>query len=638
MSTTDRAFRPDIQALRGIAVLGVLFYHARLGFLSAGYLGVDIFFVISGFLITRMVAEGVDAGDFRFSAFYLRRARRLLPAAYVTFLLTAMAAPFLLTAPEMADFRGQLLGSLSFTANLVLRHQAGYFGGAAELKPLLHIWSLSLEEQYYFLLPGLLVFLPRRFWLSGVSIAFFASLFLCLNRLGRDSTFYLFETRAWELMLGSLGALAGQRGAVQRFLRAAFWPALFGMASLLVFKLGNYHPGPAAVLITCATLVVLLRAHPLLMRGPVIVLLAWVGDLSYSLYLVHWPLFAYLNNVWVGESSIEPSLDLRLAMLGLSFVLAYVLNRFVETPIRHLGNVSPVRFLVPVLAVSACLLLLPYSPPFTRPAKIDYSELRRVNYGLHERCEFPEKFSSIPECRTSERPRILVWGDSYAMHLVPALLAGQETPPALVQATRSGCGPFLDVAPGLNPNWARSCLSFNDSVLSYLKTAQSVDVVVLSSPFEHYTNPDEFLLTRDGRRLSAGVEEASASLRQTVRTIRALGKRVVVVAPPPSNGADVGRCLERIDNGLPVIGMSDRCQISVDTYHRYRGKVLDFLAALRQEVTVIDFDDDLCDASHCVTQRAGTLIYRDGGHLSHAGAALIGKETRLLEQVMKQAR
>ena len=214
-SSPKTSTRIDIQALRGLAVLLVVFYHARLGPPVAGYLGVDIFFVISGFLITGLVRKSIERGDFSFTQFYFRRAKRLLPAAYVTFLVTVLCAPVILGSEELNDLVAQVVGAVTFTANIVLWQQAGYFEGPAELKPLLHVWSLSIEEQYYFLLPASLVLIPRRFWLPAAIATAALSLALCIvgGYWKPIATFYLLPTRAWELAIGSIGALVIHRHA-----------------------------------------------------------------------------------------------------------------------------------------------------------------------------------------------------------------------------------------------------------------------------------------------------------------------------------------------------------------------------------------------------------------------------------------
>ncbi|MDG2571002.1 acyltransferase, partial [Vibrio parahaemolyticus] len=174
-----REFRADIQALRGIAVLLVVIYHANVGLFPAGYLGVDIFFVISGFLITGLIKTHLEEGRFSFREFYYRRAKRLLPAAYTVIALTTIAAPFFLSDIGLQEFKFQVLGAITFTGNIALWLQSDYFAQAAETKPLLHVWSLAIEEQYYLLLPAFLLATPARLWLRVVGLLLVISLALC---------------------------------------------------------------------------------------------------------------------------------------------------------------------------------------------------------------------------------------------------------------------------------------------------------------------------------------------------------------------------------------------------------------------------------------------------------------------------
>jgi peptidoglycan/LPS O-acetylase OafA/YrhL len=650
LSNPQGKLRDDIQALRGFAVLLVVFYHAKLSFLSAGYLGVDIFFVISGFLITRMIKEGIEKGSFRFSDFYFRRAKRLLPAAYVTFLVTALLAPLFLTSSELRDFRAQLAGAVTFTGNIALWRQSGYFEGAAELKPLLHVWSLAIEEQYYFLLPAMLVLIPRRFWLGAGVAIFVASLVLCLVMVQTEAaaTFYLLPTRAWELTIGSIGALMASGDRLGRFLKLAFWPALAVLVVLPFAPIGSYHPGPDALLICLATLVLILRKHPLLSERAAMRRLSKIGDISYSLYLVHWPLFAVFNNIWISDPGNEQPLGIRVGLIGLSLLLAYLLNRYVEEPMRRLEVRNTARALGRAIAASLGLVLVTSGVTHAGESAKDYAQIRRVNHGFNVACAFKTDFAPIPECRNSEKPEMLIWGDSFAMHLVPGILGSGSNTPPVVQATRPVCGPLLGVAP-INDMyklaWAESCLAFNKSVVSYLQETDSIKTVVLSSPFSQFVDKEGHLLKRDERDgthriVDAGVVEAVQGLKRTVDAVRALGKRVVVVSPPPASGFDIGRCTERLETELPILGVNHECRIDVNAYRKERAAVLEFLAALPQKagVQVISFDSYLCDSGTCRTYVDGTFIYRDRGHLSHEGSVFMANAVSLVEKINQVAR
>jgi peptidoglycan/LPS O-acetylase OafA/YrhL len=427
-STSPKVLRTDIQSLRGFAVLVVLLFHAKLSLFRAGYLGVDVFFVISGYLITTLVRDGLGRGDFSLREFYYRRAKRLLPAAYVVFGVTALAAPFLLNEPELLDFREQLLGALSFAANIVLWRQSGYFEGAADLKPLLHVWSLSLEEQYYFVLPALLLLLPRRRWFAVLLAAVTASLAGYFVLEGRDSTFFLLPTRAWQLGLGTLGALVSPTERGVKLLRIAFWPAIVLLVLVPTIAPLPGSPSIGNLLASVATLVVLLRQHPGWGAVRPARVLSWVGDRSYALYLVHWPLFAFLDNAWFGQRDPSPPLALRLTVLLTAVPLAYLLHRFVEQPAHYATLPRRSDFVWCAALSSVVLLVIALALPRVHPPARDYASIRRINYGFGATCEFTTDFSPIPQCRNSESPELLVWGDSYAMHLVPGLAADSSSP------------------------------------------------------------------------------------------------------------------------------------------------------------------------------------------------------------------
>lgn len=643
MGNYQEKFRLDIQALRGFAVLAVVFYHARIGVFSAGYLGVDIFFVISGFLITNLVKQAIENGSFRFSEFYIRRIKRLLPAAYVTFLVTAALAPIFLTKTGLADFQKELRGAISFTANLALLKQSGYFVEAAEVKPLLHTWSLSVEEQYYAILPTLLVFVARRFWFGAVLLILLGSLITCFLYQDSKAAFYLLTTRAWELMLGSVGAFYKADDRTTRIFKFAFWPALVALVLLPFIQTDNSYPGLETLLICLATIIVILSKHSVLAKGVAPHGLSKIGDLSYSLYLVHWPLFAFFHCIWFTETGADNPVAISLVVIALSLGLAYLLNRFVENPCRQVEITSKSRLLGSVLAASLGLILASNSLRYATASTVDYAHIMQYVAGFKYTCDFRTEFMPITDCRNSDRPDILVWGDSYAMHLIPGILeAGGQS---VAQATKAVCAPLLGIAAllerdGYGQAWAKTCIRFNESVLAYLQRQGSPHTVVLASPFFQIA-PNKVKLFRKMENtgayqiVPAGSEEAVNGLSQAISALKTLGKRVVVVAPPPSGGFDVGRCLERITSHLPIFGVSEDCSISAKAYHLNRTAIIDTLmrVATQTDVKLIRFDDYLCDSQHCQTYIDGIFIYRDRGHFTYEGSKYLAKAISLTEQI-----
>lgn len=559
-----------------------------------------------------------------------------------------MSAIFL-TQSEARDFVRQLIGAVTFTGNIALWLQTGYFEWPANLKPLLHVWSLSIEEQYYMLLPAALVLTPRRYWLPATALLLILSLALCFAFASSkpSATFYLLPTRAWELALGSLAALLPVKPQRHKLLSWLVWPAAVLLIWIPAYPSGILQPWFDAAIVCSATLAVILARHPAFQRSPALWPLARIGDFSYSLYLVHWPLFAFANNAYVSTVPMPVNLGLLAVALG----LGYALYRYVELPLRQAPMVPSKRTLGTMLGASIALVLISAGvTKFFAPA-IDYAGVRRGNYGIGPECQFETIFRLTPVCSNSRAPTILVWGDSYAQHLVPGILASAAL--GLAQATKANCGALDGLAPVgerdyLQP-WGRECLQFNQSVLDYLTTAGSVEYVVLSSAFGQYLGGKTWmrnlnLLRSDSGEVvevEPGMSLAIERLRVTVTKLRAMGKRVVVVAPPPSSGFNVGQCLELKASGKVFLGADgDACCISVPAYRQQRARVREFLAKLPAEaaVNVVGFEDVLCSAQTCETELDGVFLYRDGGHLSVEGSKLVGIRMGLGERLLAAAR
>ena len=635
--------RADIQALRGWAVLLVVLHHAHLlppG--DAGYLGVDIFFVISGFVITQLLIREMQSGQFSFARFYARRARRLLPAAYVTFLAAAAVAPFFLLSDELRFLMHQELGALTFTANVVLWAQTGYFAPEAQFKPLLHTWSLAIEEQFYLLWPLALAWVPRKWWAAFALAGFGASLLLCLvlNAWKPGVAFYMLPTRAWELGLGCIGALAWRRQEFAwKHWHWLLWPAAAIVALLPMVQLPLPRPGVAEALACTATLVLLMQRGAGAPRW--LAPLARVGDMSYALYLVHWPLFSFAANASISEAGAAT----RVGLVAAAFLLAAALHMGVEEPGRRLRWNNRATLLA---AAGAGALVALFAVGVSALTQGDSEALafRRSNTGLSDACMGQERFTDAPDCRYGEHPRMLLFGDSTAMHLADALRASSDG--GFVQATKTVCGPLLGMSiyrmhDEFNRQWAKGCLQFQQSVLAWLAHQPGIEVVVLASSNQQYLSGS--LISSEGADIDAGPDArggiAAGRLAAMAQALHAMGKRVVIVESIPTAGFDVGRCLAlRLEKRVVLGAPTADCSIDRTAWESAAATArgINEEAARASGVPLVRLADTLCDSVRCRATAEGVPLYQDGGHLSHAGSEWLGRHMQLYSRLWSAAR
>ncbi len=618
--------RVDIQALRGAAVSFVLLDHAGIWPFRNGYLGVDVFFVISGYLITGIISRDMQAGDFNFGGFYARRARRILPAAYVTIVLTAIGAIWFVNPSEMRALGDQIAGAFTYTINFVLLAQSGYFDAAAAYKPLLHLWSLAVEEQFYIFFPLFLYVVPARRWLPAVAALTVVSLIACLvaAQNHHETAFYLLPTRAWELGLGGLGALLPE-GTGRRIASVAFWPSVAALPMLAVWSTGLPHPGVDALLICVASLVIILANEERVAESLPSRVLGRIGDVSYSLYLVHWPIVVFLQSAYMGPVPLW----LRLAALILSALLAVAMYFGVERPFLRTARLSP-RLVAGGIAASALVASTPFVPAAVYGSTPDYAYLTRPNYGLDRACD-SQTFKPAPPCLTSAHPEIMIWGDSYAMHVVTGI-AEQVGSQGIVQATFSACPSLLGEAPEVKrladpEGWARKCIAFNRSVLEYLTQTPSITTVVLASAYGPLAQGLQEMLSEnpDGALVRRHPDAAYLidKLGHTVQAVMQLGKKVLVIGPPPDTGDQATPCIERRTSGKIVFGPDPRCFVSkanVDANFVTLNLALDQVRDL-YGAKVARIADALCFDGYCHGYLDGVLIYRGDGHLTYAGSS-----------------
>lgn len=643
-----RGLRTDIQVLRAIAVLSVLAFHFDVPGWHKGFLGVDIFFVISGYLMSGVILREQDEGRFRMGHFYLRRARRLLPAAFATLLCTTLAAPFILTPSMLADYSLQLLGATTFSANIMLWWQSGYFDGEAISKPLLHTWSLALEEQFYFLLPLVLCLCKARWRLWAIVALLIASATACWMQVGADpsGTFYLLHTRAWELLIGAVCAWPARRGRTWQPTFDTAWISLPLIGLAMVHGFDPVHPRGEAWVVCLSTAALILAPSRLLQSdAPWMPPLRWIGDRSYSLYLVHWPLIALARSVWIEGTPPLVQAGLVLA----SFVLAHGAYVWIEQPLRGMTSARALGlrllwFILPLAAASGMMWIKLHPPTQHTSPAIDWRTALQPNYGFARRCDQERDFKPHPECQSSAHPRTLVWGDSYAMHLVPALLASAP-PGGIVQATRSSCAPLLDMArrmPNEPSHRSTRCLSFNASVLNHLRQAPHIEYVVISARWQYlFTDP---VFDARGRLASPSAETVAGSLGRTLQRLHAMGKKVILVSPPASAGPQVnlGLCAERRALGLWTVSPSTdaQCGFPQALHVARHTEVLSMLtqAAGAQGAPLIRIDDATCPQGHCQALIDNMPLYRDAGHLSRDGSRRLGLHMDLASIIEDRAR
>ncbi|KXK49010.1 acyltransferase family protein, partial [Nitrosomonas europaea] len=613
-------------------------------FFSHGYLGVDVFFVLSGYLITTSILEDLDKGDFSFMQFYLRRAKRLLPALYSTLLVTTVLAYVLLTPGELKNYTNQLLGSLVFVANIILPTQIGYFAAEAEGTPLLHIWSLSLEEQYYFTLPLLFFLSYRRWHLFALIVLFTGSLALCLAwtssqesppflwrfaDIGRDDwAFYLFPTRAWELLAGSICAWVMLHQKDLTVPPIIKWICLVTIFVTVSWGFDSVHPRGNALMVVIATAFLVIGSDKWLPKSTLTYSIEKIGDWSYSIYLVHWPLFVFAYVVFLEQIPFF----VKGILIFISIAIGYVQYRYIENPFRYhwqrpAKNIWQVISLTSfaLLLISVVVLSLSLGNPSNTVDKIN--EIRKTNYGLSEKCEgsFDNGYVKS-ECMLGNVSHIAVWGDSFAMHLVPGLAIRNQN---LVQLTKSVCGPIVGLAPiagNHNLNWAKECLSSNQQALELIVNSKDITHVILSSAFRQYFDVDGGKFLIGTKLVDIDADLAYQYLVKTINALRNAGKEPILVSPPPRAGFNVGACLERQDRNL--FYARDDCRIKKNEYLSYDFSVNKMLSRVQEEtnIRIVWLRDWLCDDQWCKTQIGDKYIYRDSGHLSIEGSiALLRK-------------
>ncbi|MGP8258848.1 MAG: acyltransferase family protein [Acidobacteriaceae bacterium] len=657
-------YRTDIDGLRAIAVLSVVLFHAGVAAMPGGFVGVDIFFVISGYLIGAHIYRDVSRGRFSLASFYRLRAKRILPALFCLLLFCYLVSVILLTPVELKLFDEYAVTSVFSVSNIFAWWKADYFAVGTEQNPLLMTWSLGVEEHFYLFFPLLLLLfarmgrpqgerLRRRLFRAMLAVAVLSfSLSLAGTRTYPTAAFYLLPTRAWELAVGVLMAIheatANGRGAVHNLYGGTRWcdlRSMIGVAAIafavVSYGTTTYFPGAAALAPVLGAALILSSPGSWLNRR----LLSsrpfrWVGLVSYSWYLWHWPLLSFARIC--ADHPISTGKALGVVLLALVF--AWLSYRFVEQPFRH--STTPTATLLRRYAVAGVLVALPgvvmigmQGLPQRFPALAAQDVMLD---SLSHPCVLDVIPASSQECLpvADGRPAVALVGDSHAEALSSQLneLAGASGM-RLLRLIHTSCPPLLGVAAStIDATAYRSCLQFNQAAQRLILDDPTVHLVVLAGlwagPMEFFPKGNGYLSAGQQAPISQQQSDANfeEGLDAMIAPLRRAGKRVILLQDYESLRFDPVRrvsaymipargWIARLFTGesrVPGLATSD------EMYVQENASAASILSqvAVREDADIFDTRSQLCSGTACTFYRQNTLLYHDTNHLTPSGAQL----------------
>lgn len=638
-------YRKDIDGLRSIAVSLVVLHHAGFGFLPGGYVGVDVFFVISGFLITGIIYQKVQRGEFSFSEFYIRRIRRLMPALFAMIFVTSVFAFILLFPSDLERYGWSLLWVSAYLGNFFFwREYGGYFAENTQEAPLLHTWSLAVEEQYYLIWPFYII-LGIRFLgfkafgalsIAGFLFAIFFSEWATQNTIG--AAYYLLPTRFFELLMGSLLAIFWKQIPTIRSVITNDVLSIAGLlaicASAVFLTPTSSFPGYNALypVVGSALLIFSGRSSPgivnrMLSFQPFV----FIGLISYSLYLWHWPIFAYLT-----YAAIELNLLIQLLAVGLSVLFAYLSWRYVETPFRKqqghsLAHVSFNLLAKPMLAIIALVAVIisfdGLKPRFDSDLLLMDEALNSRPHALRTACHSPSRRFDVPptdECifgavENGEAIDGFLFGDSHANHVVGFLEVIAEDSGHVVQDySMDQCPPIFDFSWGRTSQVANACYERNALAKQYIESNQ-FEFVVLSAS---WPNLDSQRVFKDGERVLSREERAAIiedRLRTTLASIIDSGAIPILMDDVPSIIDGDPRC--------PIKQLAFDSELLCETVRIDNVEMESLFDQFENEfpsIVRVSPGDLFCSELDCELSVRGIPVFHDADHLNMVASRELG--------------
>lgn len=633
------SYRADIDGLRALAVLGVVLFHAFPSMAVGGFVGVDVFFVISGFLISTLLYEGNDRGGFSVVDFYDRRIRRIFPALLATLVAVLAFGWFALLDDEYAQLGKHSFAGAVFLSNFALWREAGYFDIDSQLKPLMHLWSLAVEEQFYLVWPVILM-IALKFKLPILRLSVIiatASLALNLGLIWQhpSATFYMPFTRFWELLAGAILAYISlyQRAALEQKLnRAVAGVPLYHLLSVSGFALiavamqididQRYFPGAWALLPVMGTVFIIAAGQKGILNARILShkTAVWIGLISYPLYIWHWPLLSYLRIV---ESGTAPAIY-RLIAVFLAFALAYLTYIFIEKPVRQ----GRVRYAAGMLFTSMMLVgafgfIVHQKAGFpNRPMPVSQEQLQSFKWdstrNIDARCvtKFNMEQSQLAYCLADDleaRPDVAVIGDSHSNQMFWALrdYYRQKGQNLIGLGGPGGCMPFYggSTISGL-------CEKSMDDILALIAHTPSIKTVILGARASYISDMEQF----------------KKILLNSFVKFKALNRTVVFVLDAPEIGFDPKRCMDARRFRIGTDSASESCNIprkKIEAAQKAYRETVFTAAEGFSNVQLLDLPALMCDDTLCWGKREGMILYRDTNHLSVWGTQYIGEHVRL---------
>ena len=619
-------YRADIDGLRALAVSAVIAFHLAPHALPGGYLGVDMFFVLSGFLITSIIWSEIQSGNFSLAQFYERRLRRIMPALLIVLIATSVLSLFILLPADLTGYGKSLLATLGFVANIYFWRDTNYFARAAEEKPLLHIWSLGVEEQFYFLFPLILIAVAhfrRSATLLVVLFLTLASLMLNVVLIkvgGANPAFFLLPSRAWELGFGATLALLPLYTKLAQT-RVIVATSAAGMG-LIIFALSSRYPIhellPAALpavigtglLIWCGANASQSPVNSALSMQPAV----FLGKISYSLYLWHWPIIVFMRYYLVRELTLQ---EILLA-LTLMIALAVLTWKFVEEPFRRrlsfkwIGSFTLTSSLL--IGAFATSLILMNGFPSRLPA-----DAARINeaVGTNYRCPVQNylPFGSSRACilnLTSRNPQdasVVLFGNSHAQMYAPLVeVILQERKLSGLLVPMNGCLPTISV------NTAPVCREMAKENLAEIMKLPNLHTIVVGLTWQH----DKYGLTdKNGMKIPKDQEEKYliAGLDEMIAEIEKNGKNVIVIGPIAYPGWDLASILSR----KRAFGWQQDEEVSIgqERFLARHGDAVSHFDA-KMGATFIPAHSIQCDGKICNFLLDGRSLFADSNHLAAA--------------------